>query len=119
MAKEELLGREAEFSHMNSEAVSHVLGGFEDICESDLLVIIQRKLKVVMGAVFLQAFGEHPGERRNLCSLVSRELRNSVMQRKSYVWPEQFVLAGGETEEGKRVCAFTLFRLRVCVFNVS
>lgn len=91
--------------------MNHVLGSFEDICESDLQVIIQKELKAVMGAVFPQAFGEHPGESRNLCILVLRELINSLMEGKSYVKRSLdmqnnfglsvFFLTGEETDTGK------------------
>lgn len=47
-------------------------------------MVTQREREVVTGAVFPQAPGESPRERRNLCSMVSREPRNSLTERKSY-----------------------------------
>lgn len=75
---------------------------------------------MVMGVVFLRRLGEYSGGRRNLCNLVSREMRNSLMERKSYVKRsldmqnnfEQFALAGEET--GGNKCTLTSF-----CFNIS
>lgn len=45
------------FSHLNSEAVNHLLRDLEDICESDLQVVIPSELSILMGAVFPKALG--------------------------------------------------------------